>query len=556
MLKRIGVTCVAVLMAASVAFGVTACNRDDGEEAVNPDMIQLYVSNYDGGFGTQWLYDAADAFEEEYADHTFENGKTGVQIFIDPNRDKGYMLNFNTSPNEIFFTEEVSYYDNVRNGDFLDISDAVQEVCEQEGVSLKKTHEEGLLYNGKYYALPHYETFAGLVYDKDLFNDERLYIAEDGSYTNASGNLSAGPDGVKPSYDDGLPATMEEFFDLCEYMKTVKTITPVTLTGEHAPKYSANFVSSAAAAYDGKTITEARYTFAAEDVEYIVDNSVKADDSSVLGYTYETETADNITNANGYLLQRTPGKLYGLAFLEKLYEGGYFDTEGLKGTTSHLASQENFVNSKFKNAPIAMLMDGNWWENEATNNGTFTRSEQLYLDQAKKENRHFGIMPIPAKIDENDTNTHGASGTALDIYSAYGFIKAKIDPEKIDAAKAFLKFCYSAENLEKFTETTGTARAMIYKVSDTTLQNMTTFSQDVWSMHDSGNVVSQISANKLYYENMSDFNYLNLLAYGDYTYPWTALTDENGGLTAAKYFVGCWNWTENTWKEDYSAYIS
>ena len=100
MLKRIGVTCMAVLMAASVAFGVTACGGRQGEydEGVDTDRMQLYVSNYDGGFGTDWLRDVKAAFEAEYADVSFDGGKTtGIQIMIDPNKDKGYQLNFNTT---------------------------------------------------------------------------------------------------------------------------------------------------------------------------------------------------------------------------------------------------------------------------------------------------------------------------------------------------------------------------------------------------------------------------------------------------------------------------
>ena len=555
MMKRVGVTLAALLMAVSVAFGATACTGRQGEyeEEVDTDRLQLYVSNYDGGFGTDWLRDIKEAFEAEYADTSFDGGKTtGVQIMIDPNKDKGYQLNFSTSGNDIFFAEEVRYYENVMNGDFLDITDVVQEVCAQEGVSLKSAQEKGLQYNGKYYALPHYETFSGIVYDKDLFNDKSLYIAADGSYTNASGDLSAGPDGVKPSYDDGLPATMEEFFDLCNYMKTIAGVTPFILSGEHAAKYSANFVNRVAAAYDGKAITEARYSFAAEDIAYVTENSVK-EDGSVLGYAYETATAD-ITNANGYLLMRTPGRLYGLSFLEKLIDGDYFDATSLSGTTTHLNAQENYINSKLKNAPVAMLMDGNWWENEATVNDAFTRSEQLYLDAGKKENRHFGVMPIPTKIDENDANPNGDSDTAIDMYTSYAFIRADIDPVKVDAAKTFLKFCYTAENLEKFTATTGVARAMNYNVSDATLENMTSYSQDVWNMHLSGSIVTQVSENKLYYENMSDFDSLTLIAYGNYAYPWTAL--RGGVYTAAEYFAGIWRWTEAEWKDDYDAYIS
>lgn len=83
---------------------------------------------------------------------------------------------------------------------------------------------------------------------------------------------------------------------------------------------------------------------------------------------------------------------------------------------------------------------------------------------------------------------------------------------------------------------------------------MTSYSQDVWDMHLSGNTVLQVSQNKLYYENMSDFDSLALIAYGNYAYPWTALRGDVH--TAAEYFTGTWQWTEDEWKDAYDAYIS
>ena len=119
---------IMVLMALCL-FGVTtistiACSRDrtNGEEPINTSMTQLYVSNFDGGFGSQWLEDVAEAFENANATTSFESGKTGVQVRIDKNKDKGNQLNFNTTNNEVFFCEEVSYFNFARNWKHIIVS--------------------------------------------------------------------------------------------------------------------------------------------------------------------------------------------------------------------------------------------------------------------------------------------------------------------------------------------------------------------------------------------------------------------------------------------------
>ena len=77
--------------------------------------------------------------------------------------------------------------------------------------------------NGKYYALPHYSVYQGLMYNIDLFEKKGLYFAKETDNGNdgfvvKGEEKSCGPDGVYGTSDDGLPSSYEEFFKLCDYM--------------------------------------------------------------------------------------------------------------------------------------------------------------------------------------------------------------------------------------------------------------------------------------------------------------------------------------------------
>ena len=58
----------AAILAACLFPAAAGCNK--GDRLIDKTKTQLYVSNYDGGFGTQWLRDAAKDFEQLYKDES------------------------------------------------------------------------------------------------------------------------------------------------------------------------------------------------------------------------------------------------------------------------------------------------------------------------------------------------------------------------------------------------------------------------------------------------------------------------------------------------------
>lgn len=103
-------SCILAAVCALSLFAVTACNRkptmSNGEE-LDPNRVQLYVGNLYGGYGDGWLYEVKERFEKAYADYEFPNGKTGVQVWINSDRDKYFgttMMNtVGGMTDEVFF---------------------------------------------------------------------------------------------------------------------------------------------------------------------------------------------------------------------------------------------------------------------------------------------------------------------------------------------------------------------------------------------------------------------------------------------------------------------
>ena len=67
------ISSIALVLAMTSAFSIFAsgCNSGRGgyEEKIDTKKTQLFIQNYDGGGGSQWLYDVKDKFEEKYKDY-------------------------------------------------------------------------------------------------------------------------------------------------------------------------------------------------------------------------------------------------------------------------------------------------------------------------------------------------------------------------------------------------------------------------------------------------------------------------------------------------------
>lgn len=212
-------------------IGCHGKDSGDWDVIIDETQTQLYVSNLNFGIGYDWLNKVKRRFETVYAEESFETGKKGIQVIIDTeNQVNGAWLIIPNSSWDVYFNENLPFNDYVSQGQLLDISDVVKAPAygETKTIERKLTDDQKAsvtAYDGKYYVLPHYEAYRGLSYNVKVFEDNKLFFAENkdngngGFVVSAKDKRSLGPngktgviDGVDYSYDDGLPATVDEFF--------------------------------------------------------------------------------------------------------------------------------------------------------------------------------------------------------------------------------------------------------------------------------------------------------------------------------------------------------
>jgi len=527
------------------AFQMVGCGgRSEFEEPVDKSKTQLIVGNYEGGFGSEWLEDIKTKFEAANAGVSYETGKKGVQILINPNKTEGDSYDFSKTSDHVAFTEKMTstyLLSLAAQGKLTKLDDVMTAILAQENVSLDEDVLNAIkVYDGSVYYIPHYEGGGGFVYDKDLFDEYSFYISATGGWTNASGSLSVGADGEAGTLDDGLPATYKEFFALCARMKQ-NTVTPFIISGEWKNSYQTFILDRAATAYDGIQTTKAFLEFDGTEGQYVT--NITPSETAYFGYTVTTKK-EAITEANAYYNNQRAGRLYALELLQEMIEKDYFDVAGWASTISHLDAQDMYLRSYKNNEPIAMLVDGTWWENEAT--PVFESMGSTNANH-KKENRNFGWMAFPTKVDENDTNASKDSMATLNHLNANVIVRSGLSADLEKLAKDFIKFCYTEENLEAFTVKTGTTRVFDYKLSDKAYNSLTSYQKDIWKMHENGMFILEDSDSEFYMNNKMEV-FKQVWSSKEYTLPLQKFSENGNKVTAEQFFKSYWV-TADEWQE-------
>ena len=562
------------LLAVVIGLGATAfvgCGEpkdNPNNVVINKDKTQLYVNHYYGGVGDKWLDEAIKEFEEQNADYKGVNGKVGVQVVKNNQKKDGEELfsELGNTSDEVFFTDKSKLYDMMISGYVLDISSVVTEVnSDGKTIESKLTEQQKEYYkhDGKYYALPHYESFGGITYNVNVFNEYELFFAKGGcpseysaytqannddkasgsftkyKYTNKEGALSAGPDGKYGTYDDGLPATYAEFFELCNHMKS--DVTPLIWSGQFGKAYVGYLLSSLYADYEGDEVKLA-YDFNGTATHLV---------KSINGNDVQFESATEINNENGYLTFKSAGYYYALKFMDGiLSDTDYLSSNSNSGAHTHTQAQTDFILSEFDTRfnkdgkPIAMLVEGSYWENEARDYGVFDRLSKYGKSES---DCNYAYLPVP-KIDEAHIGTGYTIGEGL---GNIAFISSKTAPEKVDIAKKFLQFCYTDANLQKFTKITSVKRALKYDITDMT--GLTTFAKSTVELKadKNTNIVYFVSSNPMTLQNQSYFAYRWSTATCDYI-----LDDLKSGSDAKKAFEDIQaKRSEEKWNLQFSKYF-
>lgn len=561
-MKKILVSLLALVSAFSAVGAGAGCGR--GGEKVDKTKTQLYVATFAGGFGSSWMDAVETRFEAKYAGVSFEPGKTGVQIIAKPEREltqEALVAKLSGMTHEVFFTEAINYYE-LQSRDLLyDISEAVTkplnwdfvtgttDANDPETMSIQDkmsnaAHKDYFGADGKYFGLPFYEAAYGIVYDIDLFEKNKLYFAEDGVnfIRKSDQKRSKGPDGktgvidgVDYSADDGLPATYEDFFKLCDYMVNMK-IMPITWNGV-SPAYVNALAQSLQADYEGEEQMRINYTASGTATNLI--KEFDANGNPVL-------ESKEITPENTYLTwTKQAGKYYSLKFVEQLTQNtNYYDIN--KVTSSgymQTSAQNDLIMEKFiqNHKPVAMLVDGSWWLNESKS--SFTAAEQRFGAEAGLAGRKFGFMPLPKATSDKV----GEKSTVMEVNSSVCFVRGNVDKKKDALIKEFIQFCHTDESLREFTSITYTTKPFAYKMSEAEVNAMPYWGQEMYRLHSENAYMSSYSTSGIYKKNASKFTqmwtgtmYESLVAGKTYNILTTAMIPlgNNKTVSAKDYFNG------------------
>lgn len=537
MKKRLLATVVTALCAI-LMFPLSACSATNGPdmEKIDPTRTQLYVYNYNGGYGSAWLSAAKKRFEEAYSAVSYEEGKTGVQIMINNDKRKATVIasQILDSKDEVYFTEGAYYYSLLNENHALgDITEAVTADLSSYGdasgrtVFDKLTDEQKAYYGVKgdddkmhYYGVPHYAGYYNIAYNVDLFEAQGYYFKKD---ADLSGSLedcfvmprstaetearSAGPDGEEHTDDDGLPATYEEFYLLCDFIRS-QNQTPLVWSGTVYDYYLTGLMGALAADFEGVGQMSLNYTLTGTATSLgTVQNG---------NFVPDGGNGTPITTGNGYEIARQEGKYRALQFVDKITEqigdaNKYAHPKAFNNVFSHTDAQEEFLyagNDGGVTADIAMLVDGIWWQNEASS--AFKDMVDSLGENYSSMNRNFAYMPLPkASRDKvNEAKESDKKTTLLDNMFSLCFMKANVAEWKKPLAMEFIKFVNSDASLIEFTQITNTPKAMQYTMNDEQKKSLTPYGRSLINMREKADIVYPYSNNPAYINNQAHFGNL------------------------------------------------
>lgn len=570
MKKKIVSMALAMVLSLGTVFSLVACggnnnnnnnsgNESTGNENLDTKKTQLYVRNYQGGFGNKWLYNGKAKLEEKYKDVSLENGKQGVQVLITDVKETPQISNIQNDVYEVYFVEKVNYLYLQKQNVVEDLTSIVTgtNFYDNKTIESKLTDEQKKFYGikedgqTKYYALPHYNASMGIVYDIDLF-EERGYFFKDG-YENETDvqnmfildptdKKSAGPDGVFGNDDDGLPATYADFWNLCQYI-TEDGNTPLNWGGTNATQfYVTALMIQLMANYQGKEEFMRNFTFDGNmDV-------VKLDGSGNVvmnGGKPETETVTlTPSENNGYETFRSEAYYYALQFVKKLMDtvGTYSIKENINNNSyKAFDAQREYIKSRAYNGNgrQAMLIDGSWWDSEAT----------AYFAEAgyNKKDCNYGWLPLPAATVEQ---VGAKKPTMVNTINSLCFVKKGLSDVKKQLAFDFVQLMNCDESLQDFTVETNAYKDFTYDFSGK-VTKLSPFGQNLYKAWSTYDLINPNDNNDQYYNTIytADSSRRYAISSSDQFAPIKFFSDKN--MTVENYLAKTYTYIRNNnslWK--------
>ena len=423
-----------------------ACGAVDSDEEKKKTSTIINVKIFNGGLGYAWLETLAREFEETFKDVSFEEGKKGVYLSITPNKQFDYLHDnmasgadaedlYYTADSQLhnFLTVDVAYdVTSIMTADVYDKDGNVQlnaagdgwvkqekSIADRINVDYyKDAYNIGTETKPSYYSLPYEDSISGIIVDWDLFKAKGWNDYE----------------GL-----DGMPATMDDFYDLMYRIQRAG--------------YSA-FSYSTAVGYYTRSIQRAVQA-KVDGVDWFYD--VYSDYTGEYDFNGDGEITDDekITPATMSKVADTAGTKAAIEMALEMFSkdvngNTYYDPNVIQGV-SFGGAQQDFVLSKTAvgRKRIAMILEGDWWENETR--ATFNSMGSINEADGYGK-REFRFMPIPqvTENDKSDKYTLGSfSNGAITLVNK---LTVQNNPVKQKVLELWLQFQYSAKSLRTFTK--------------------------------------------------------------------------------------------------------
>ena len=362
-------------------------------------------------------------------------------------------------------------------------------------VSLKDYYKTN---DGKYFGVPFYQSYHHITYDVDLFDQYSLWFKDGGGFVSSPDDKkSAGQDGEYGTWDDGLPVTYSDFFLMMDRM-VARGITPITWSGQYADAYLTNFIHSFIADYEGERF---RTNWNYDGEEVVITNRDFAESEAK---TFSLDPADyeivNVDSSNfSEYIHSTAGRYYAVKFAKDIASNPMYRTYNY--AESHTGVQRSYLMSNMEGVdkPIAMLIEGGWWINESTS----VFNEMSEIDQKySKENRRFGVMPIP-KADDGSS----APGHTVAPFSGGSAVFISAFSQKQDIAKLFFRFLHTDEVLRLFTKISGVLRPFECDLTPI-YDGLTYYTKNVIDMSKDTTFIFKLSTGEKFKENEVAINFM------------------------------------------------
>lgn len=522
-MKRRFKSILTIMLTLCIALSTVACKPDYVDDGYDGNSTLLTVYSYGGGVGNVWLEKAKARFEADFANTSFEDGKTGVYIRTNTEKE-GNNLSTIAGMEDVLFAECVEINNLFANNLTVDISDIVnvplnELLVDGNGVSVTddtdtiedKLYDEQKSYftfsEEKYKGLPHYSHFATITFNRALFNEKNLYFAKETApdanpitnrlgyfIFNANDERTCGPDGVYGNEDDGLPATYEEFFILCDYMVDLG-IKPFVWNGAGKAGYTKYLLNTIYLNLAGKEKAQMNWNFTSSDTEFDIVTDFK-DGEPVIG-------KGKLDNTGGGDINAQLEKYYAVEIFDKIIDSEWLHDD-CTSSLDNYAIQEDYVKSYGENSPIAFLAEGSYWYNEAIDSNAIQDAKDT--QDGWEEMNDYEIMPLPRVYKGFASNIAGTKQRKLvvaDQSDSIACINARIkeDTAKVKLAKLFLAYLYTEESLVEFTKWSNTVKMLKYGDENTESKLNNDYAKMLWNYCKEADYVFPYSRNQNYLQN-------------------------------------------------------